>query len=307
MELNPSKNDTSPRWLILSAFAAVYIIWGSTYLGIKYAIETLPPFLMSGIRFLMAGSLLYGWALYQKTPAPEPIHWKNSFIIGAFLLLCGNGIVVWAEHFIDSSTAALLITLEPIWIVFLLWLYAKQKPSIVILIGVLLGIIGMVLLTGSVSLSGFKQVDLRGVIGISLSTLAWAIGSLYSIRAKIPSSSIQATAMQMLAGGLMLLIVGTVAGEWNETHFENFSWRSVLAFLYLTLVGSLIGYTAYSFLLKHAHPNHVSTYAYVNPVIAVYLGWALADEKITFQTIIASVLLVGAVVIITTYSKKKDS
>jgi drug/metabolite transporter (DMT)-like permease len=243
--------------------------------------------------------------MIQKTPRPKIIHWKNSFLIGTLLILLGNGVVVWSEQFIDSSTTALLITLEPIWIVILLWLGSGQKPSLVVLIGVLIGIAGMVLLTGSVSVSDFKEVDIRGVLGISFSTLAWAAGSLYSLKAIMPSSSIQATAMQMLCGGFMLLLAGTLTGEWNQVHIENFSTVSIMALLYLTLFGSLIGYTSYSFLLKHAHPNQVSTYAYVNPLIAVYLGWALADEKITSQTILASSLLISAVIIITRFSNKK--
>jgi drug/metabolite transporter (DMT)-like permease len=304
MDLTKASSNHTSKGLIIAAFAAVYIIWGSTYLGIKFAIETLPPFLMSGLRFLIAGLILYVYCFITKVPNPKSIHWKNSLILGALMILCGNGIVVWSEQFIDSNTAALLVTLEPIWIVVLLYVVYKNKPTAVILIGVVFGILGMILLTGSFSLKGFKQVDMRGVLGIAFSTFAWAAGSLYSLKAKIAENPIQATSMQMMTGGLMLLATGTITGEWNHIQWENFSTNSILAFVYLTLFGSLIGYTAYSFLLKHAHPSQVSTYAYVNPVIAVYLGWALADEKITFQTIIASVLLVLAVVIITKFSKK---
>jgi drug/metabolite transporter (DMT)-like permease len=295
-------NNTAPRWLILAAFAAVYLIWGSTYLGIKYAIETLPPFLMAGIRFLIAGGLLYLWAAIRKDPKPTIIQWKNSAVIGGLLLLLGNGVVVWAEHFIDSSTAALLITLEPVWVIMLLWLFQNKKPSIVLVIAMAIAVIGMILLTGITGSS--NTVDIRGVIGISFSTLAWAVGSLYTIRANVPSSPIRSTAMQMICGGTMLFLVGIIGGEWSQINIHSFSEKSVVAFLYLTLFGSIVGYTAYSFLLKHAHPNQVSTYAYVNPVIAVYLGWLMAGEAITTQTIIASVLLISAVAMITRFSKK---
>lgn len=305
MKLSPVTTDNTPRWLIIAAFLIIYLVWGSTYLGIKFAIETLPPFLMSGFRFMIAGAILYTWAHFQKAPKPQRVHWKNSWIIGTLLILCGNGIVVWAEHFIDSSTAALLITLEPIWVVLLLWLLAGQKPSWLVVIGALVGISGMLLLTGSLSVTGFQKVDIRGIIGISFATLAWAVGSLYSLKAKIPSSYVQATGMQMLTGGFLLLLAGTFTGEWAQTHFENFSQNSILAFIYLTTIGSLVGYTAYSFLLKHAHPSHVSTYAYVNPLVAIYLGWALAGEKINIQTILASGLLITAVVIISSSAKKQ--
>lgn len=304
---NPNSNTQVPsRWLVISAFTAVYIIWGSTYLGIKYALETIPPFLMSGMRFLIAGIILYLWSYFKNEPIPQTIHWKNSVIIGALLLLCGNGMLVWAEQYIDSGMAALLITLEPIWIVLLLWVSSKKDPSFIILSGVIIGIAGMAILIDPTALSGAKGIDLRGVIGVSFSTLAWAIGSLYSVKAKLPSSSIQSTGMQMVAGGLMLIIAGTATGEWSEIDFNALSTKSLLAFTYLLVFGSLIGYTSYSFLLKNAHPNHVSTYAYVNPVIAVFLGWAFANEIINMQTLIASVLLIGAVVIIISYSPKKN-
>jgi drug/metabolite transporter (DMT)-like permease len=304
--MNIKASNKNEYWLIIAAFAAVYFIWGSTYLGIKYAIETLPPFLMAGIRFLIAGGLLFTIAWFRTEEKPTLRQWKDSSIIGALLLLCGNGIVVWAEHFIDSGTAALLITLEPIWVLLLLWFLQNKKPSGKMVIAMIVGLTGMFLLTGVTYLSvGFQKVDMKGVIGISFSTLAWAFGSLYSIKADIPKSSVMATGMQMLSGGLMLLITAGVMGEFQSVNIENFSSRSLLAFGYLTFFGSIIGYTAYSFLLKKAHPNHVSTYAYINPVIAVFLGWFLADEKVTAQTIIASVLLIGAVVVITRFSGKE--
>jgi len=300
------RTQSKDSWLIIAAFAAVYIIWGSTYLGIKYAIETLPPFLMAGIRFIIAGGLLFGIAWFKTDEKPTLKQWKDSSIIGALLLLCGNGIVVWAEHFIDSGTAALLITLEPIWVLLLLWVLQNKKPTGKMVIAMLIGLTGMFLLTGATSMtSGFQKVDMRGVIGISFSTLAWAFGSLYSLKADIPKSSVMATGMQMLTGGVMLLIVAVFMGEFQSVDIASFSSKSLLAFAYLTFFGSIIGYTAYSFLLKRAHPNQVSTYAYVNPVIAVFLGWFLANEKVTSQTVIASVLLIGAVVVITNFSKEK--
>ncbi|MBX9853086.1 MAG: EamA family transporter [Cytophagaceae bacterium] len=299
------KLEKASKGLLIAAFAAVYIIWGSTYLGIKYAIETLPPALMAGLRFLTAGGILYAIASFKKEPAPTRIHWKNSIVIGFFLLIGGNGIVMWAQHYIDSSITALLITLEPIWIVILLWVFKNQKPSPVIIIGMIIGIAGMVMLTDPMSVTGIQNIDIRGILGVTISTLCWAIGSLFALSAPLPKSAFRSTGMQMLTAGVMFLVIGTAIGEWKFVDIQNFSTESIIAFLYLVFVGSIIGYTAYTFLLKHAHPNHVSTYAYVNPVIAVYLGWAIADEKISGQTIIASVLLIGAVVLITTFFKKQ--
>ncbi|AKQ47641.1 hypothetical protein TH63_10945 [Rufibacter radiotolerans] len=286
----------------MAAFAAIYVIWGSTYLAIVFAIETLPPFLMAGLRFLTAGLLLYGWARWRGAPAPSLFHWRNTAIIGGALLLIGNGTVVWAEQRVASGVAALLVTTEPLWVVVLQWLGpARQRPSKGVALGFLLGVIGMMVLVNPWKLEG--GVDLLGSMAIFLSAGAWAWGSLFASRATLPSSPILTTGMQMLCGGGLLLLAGTLAGEWQTTHWDQVSQRSWLALGYLTLFGSLVAFSAYSWLTRVAPPAQVSTYAYVNPVIAVLLGWAFAHEVITGQTIIAAVLLVLAVVLITLKAK----
>ncbi|GAA4302173.1 EamA family transporter [Nibribacter koreensis] len=293
---------TPVSWLKIAAFAAIYIIWGSTYLAIVFAIETLPPFLMAGLRFLLAGALLYTFARFNGAKAPSKIHWRSTFIIGGLLLLIGNGAVVWAEQYVASGIAALLVTTEPLWVVALQWAgKEKAKPNKVVLLGMLIGMVGMLVLVNP--WENAQSVELWPSLIIFIAAGAWALGSLYSNKAALPSSQVLTTGMQMLCGGALLLTAGTVAGEWQTTVWSEVSSKSWLAFGYLLVFGSLIAFTAYSWLTRVAPPAQVSTYAYVNPVIAVFLGWALANEQITWQTLLAAALLVTAVVIITLTSK----
>ncbi|MBC8044814.1 MAG: EamA family transporter [Rhizobacter sp.] len=295
----------SNRVRFIAAFAAVYLIWGSTYLGIRYAIETLPPFLMAGARFLVAGVVMFLWAKFfggeKERASLTPVHWKNAAIVGALLLLGGNGGVVWSEQRIASSIAALLIMTEPLWIVLLEWRRSGHRPPSGVAIGLSLGLIGtFVLIRPQSFLDGSAEhLDLLGVLVMTLSTFAWATGSLFASRAELPKSPVLTTAVQMLCGGVLLMAAGTLFGEWSQLNLAAVSLRSWLAWIYLTVFGSIIAFTAYNWILRNASPSLASTYAYVNPVIAVFLGWALGGELITSQTIFAALILVGAVVLIT--------
>ncbi|WP_192821415.1 EamA family transporter [Rufibacter sp. LB8] len=291
------------RWLKVLAFGAIYIIWGSTYLAIFIAIETLPPFLMAGLRFLLAGVALYAFARLSGTPAPKIIHWKSTALIGALLLLIGNGAVVWAEQRVATGIAALLVTTVPLWVVLLQWWGpAHKKPTLGVVLGLAIGLAGMVVLVSPWEISG--GIDLWGGGAIFLAAGAWAMGSLYSASAQLPASPILTTGMQMLCGGALLLLTGTLTGEWQTTNWSEVSERSWWAFGYLVVFGSLVAFTAYSWLTRVAPPAQVSTYAYVNPVIAVLLGWGFAKEEITSQTLIAAALLVTAVALITLKAKR---
>jgi drug/metabolite transporter (DMT)-like permease len=295
-----TKKDPSLLLLVL-AFAAVYIIWGSTYLAIVYVLETLPPFLMAGARFLFAGSLLYVWARFRHDEKPTLAHWGRAFLIGGMLFLLGNGSVVWAEQHVPSGIVALLITTEPIWIVILEWILDNHKPNRGVLMGLVIGFIGTIVLIGPSAFSGIANANLLGCLIVLASSFFWAAGSLYLSRAVLPSSPLLMTGMQMLAGGVLLTLTGTSLGEWSHVNILAISQRSILAWLYLTIFGSLIAFTAYSWLARVAPPSRVSTYAYVNPAIAVLLGWLLKNEPISKRTLIAGVLLVSAVVLITKY------
>jgi drug/metabolite transporter (DMT)-like permease len=295
--------------LLIAAFAAVYILWGSTYLAIKYVIETLPALISTGARFLMAGATLFLVGRFSKNyERPTFTQWRASFVVGTLLFLGGTGGVVIAEHYITSSLAALLVAIEPIWIVLLSWLWLKgPRPNLKVALGLLLGFIGVYLLIGgnSISYLGKGTNQLFGTMLVIAAAFCWAMGSIYGLRATVSKSPILAAGMQMLAGGSMLLLAGTLMGEWAGFKFAAVSQTSWLGLAYLLVFGSLIAFTAYSWLLKNAHPALVATYAYVNPVIAVILGWAIAGESFTSQMSIGAGVIVGSVVLITSQTSEE--
>lgn len=289
---------------LIAAFAAVYVFWGSTYLAIKYSIETLPPFLMAGSRFALAGGILFLWGRLSKDyERPKLVHWKTAFIVGTFLLLGGNGGVVIASSYISSSMAALLVATEPFWIVLLSWLWlGNGRPNWKVVLGLLVGFAGVWLLIAGrapsgASVGGWEQwIGIMAVIGGALS---WATGSIYGLKGQTPKSSALTAGMQMLAGSMSLIVVGLLRGEHQTFNIADVSSTSVYALFYLIIFGSLIGFSAYSWLLKNADPSMVSTYAYVNPVIAVILGWSIAGESMTAQMLIGAFVIVASVVLIT--------
>lgn len=296
--------------VLIAAFAAVYIFWGSTYLAVKYSMQTLPPFLMAGARFLVAGLILFVWARFSRDyEAPKVVHWKTAFVVGTFLLLGGNGGVVLAQHFISSSLSALLVATEPLWIVLLSWLWLRTgRPNWKVAVGLLVGFVGVWLLIGGQpgadeTAGGYGQ--LIGTLAVLAGALSWATGSIYGLRSPTPKSSIMTAGMQMIAGSLSLLVVGLIRGEWSRFDPAAVSSHSVFALLYLIIFGSLIGFTAYSWLLKNAQPSMVATYAYVNPVIAVLLGWGIAGESMNSQMLIGAFVVVVSVALITASKKTK--
>ncbi|MBI4749305.1 MAG: EamA family transporter [Acidobacteria bacterium] len=288
-----------PVWMLVAAFAAVYIIWGSTFLAILFGLETIPPFLMAGTRFLVAGGLLFGWAQLNGAGWPTLAQWRSAAVLGAAMLLIGNGAVVWSEQRIPTGITALLITTEPLWIVLLEWVMEKQRPTALTWGGLVLGTVGTIVLIGPGVFQGMSDVDLLGAAAVTIGALSWAAGSLYSARAEMPASPTLSTGIQMLAGGVFLSIFSLMMGEW--THFEvaKVSLKSVLALGYLAVFGSIIAYTAYVWLTRVAPPSRVATYAYVNPIIAVLLGWAVLNEHISFRTMCAAAMMITAVVLIT--------
>ena len=312
MTLHEVRTTTAGRKLLIliAAFFAVYVFWGSTYLAIKYAIETLPPFLMAGSRFLFAGSILFVWARVTKDyEKPTWEQWRTSIIVGTLLLLGGNGGVVLAQHYIPSSLAALLVATEPLWIVLLSWLWLNGvRPNWKVVLGLLVGFAGVgLLVTGSASAgartSGWGQWI--GVAAVLIGAMSWATGSIYGLRGAAPKSSLLAAGMQMMAGSVSLLLVGIIRGEWGMFDPSGVSTSSLFGLAYLIVFGSLIGFTAYSWLLKNARPSMVATYAYVNPVIAVLLGWMIAGEAMTGQMLIGAGVVVGSVVLITSQNTKE--
>lgn len=302
---SPSPSPRAPhaaRTKVVLAFAAVYLIWGSTYLAIKVAIETLPPFFMASLRFLIAGSLLYALATLRGARRPSREHWGASFIVGALLLVGGNGALVWSEERVPSGLAALLLATIPIWMV-LLDSFRKGGPKLGarVMGGLAVGIAGLGLLVGPSELWGSSRVDPLGAGVLMFGSLSWSVGSLYSRHAKLPPSPFLAAAMEMLAGGALLIAVGMVSGEGRQLHWAAVSTRSMAGLLYLVIFGSLLGFTAYIWLLGVASTARVSTYAYVNPVVAVFLGWAFAGEALSVRELLATAAIVGAVALIITH------
>jgi drug/metabolite transporter (DMT)-like permease len=281
-------------------------VWGSTYLAIRYAIETLPPFLMAAARFLIAGSLLYGWArLAGGAARPGRPQWAATSVVGLLLLLGGNGLVVWSELRIPSGVAALLGGTTPVWMVSIDWLRrGGTRPTGQVVLGLLCGLVGLVWLVGPDSLAGGGRIDPLGAGAVVLAGIAWAAGSIYQRHAPMPSSPSLSTAMQMLTGGVGLFVVGSALGEWHHVDAAAVSLRSVLGFLYLVVFGSIIAFSAYVWLLRASTPARVSTHTYVNPIVAVLLGWALADEPLTPRMLVAVAVIVGGVALITLARKR---
>lgn len=287
------------------AFAAVYIIWGSTYLAIRYAVETLPPFMMGGFRFVAAGGVLFIWTHLRGVPLPGWRQWRNAAIIGCLLFAFANGGVVWSEQYIDSGLAALIITSVPLWMVVFDWIRPNGvRPNAPILLGLFLGFVGIFILIDPGNIAERTGGSIVPVLVLLAASMSWAFGSVLVPRLSFPSSLVQTSGMKMFTGGLAFLIISTVSGEWSTVDPGAFSEESVLAFFYLIVFGSIIGFTAYTYLLKNTTASKASTYAYVNPVIAVFLGWSIADEPVSFQTMIAAAIIIVSVAIITTNKQR---
>jgi drug/metabolite transporter (DMT)-like permease len=295
---------------IWAAMLAVYIVWGSTYLAIRFAIETMPPFLMASTRFLLAGAILYAFRRLRGDPAPTRIEWRSAAIVGLFLLVGGNGGVVWAEQFVESGVAALLVGSAPLWMVLLDAFRPGQahlarkssdkRQRFLSTAGVVIGFLGIGLLVSPSSLTGIAgEVDPLGAAVLTLACFFWAVGSLYNRGAKLPSSPLLGTGMEMLAGGLGLLLLGTLVGEWGRVDLGAVSTRSLLGLGYLVLFGSLVGFAAYTWLLRVAPTALVSTYAYVNPLVAILLGNWLASEPLTPRVLLSTAVILSAVAVIT--------
>jgi len=295
------------RLRLLLAFGAVYFVWGSTYLAIRYAIDTLPIFLMAGARHVTAGTILFALARLRGDPFPDLRSWKSSLLIGSLLLLGGNGAVVWAEQRVPTGLTALLVATEPLWVMVLVWLRpGGVRMSGQVAAGLVCGFSGMIFLVNPFRGAPGTHVDLWGAVALISAAFSWAVGSIYAGRVRIAASPLMGAGMQMLTGGTLLILAGSAAGEWWDFSLEAVSARSAMALAYLIVFGSLIGFTSYSWLLGVAAPSTVSTYAYVNPVIAVVLGWVFRGEPITPRVLLAAFVIILGVVIIITYQGRQQ-
>ena len=280
-----------------AALVTIYLVWGSTYLAIAVVVQTLPPLLAAGVRFLVAGVLLLAWCAWRGTlwrARPTLGQWGAAAVVGGLLLLGGNGFVMLAEQRIPSGVTALLVGIVPIWIALLDALVNRHGVSKLVVFGLLAGLAGLAVLV--VPASDLSAIDPLGAGMVVVASLSWAAGSLYARGDRLPSAQLVATGMEMLAGGVLMTLAGMGIGELGRLDPATFSAASLLALLYLVVIGSLVGFTVYIWLLQNLPTSTVATYAYVNPVVAVLLGWLFLREEVTIRTLIAAAVIIGAVV-----------
>ena len=303
-----SRDHTLSKKAIGLALSAVYIVWGSTYLAIKYAVATIPPFLMGGTRFLLSGLILFAWARARGAPRPTRREWRDSAIVGALLLCAGNGAVAWAEQRVPSGITALLVASVPLWMVVLDWIRPHgRRPAVIVAFGLIVGLGGVAVLALPGSPRSAGPVDGVGSLLLLFGSISWAAGSIYSRHGARPTSAQMATGLQMITGSGALFVVSATAGELSRFHPSAVTLPSIIGWAYLVTFGSLVGFTAYVFLLRETTPAKATTYAYVNPIVAVFLGWAIAGESVSPRTVIAAVIIVASVVIITIAGGSSDT
>jgi len=293
---------------LLAAFAAIYFIWGSTYLAIKYALEGIPPFLMMGTRSLAAGLILYFWS---RGRGEEKVKRENVIpivIIGVLFFLVGHGMLAWGQQRISSGSAALLVASEPLWIAVIEAFMVKgHRTTSGTVIGLICGFVGISLLFAPWQKLGNQQVDSLSAFAILIGTLSWSIGAVYSRVAKLPKSPALSAGLELIVGGFLLVASGLLMGEGGRLQWEALSLRSILGLLYLIIFGSVITFTAYVWLLNMTSATRVATHTYVNPVIAVFLGWAMAGESLSLQTFVATLIIIISVYLVLGRTKKEIS
>ena len=298
---------TPSKIKIILAFIGIYVIWGSTYLAIKFAIDTMPPFMMASFRFLVAGLGFLAVLMMLGHERPKKQHWLSAFVLGTLLLAASNGSVVMATKTISTGFISLLIAMVPVYVAILEWLEnRKQKFERKKIAGLLLGTMGIVTLIGPQNLLVPGQINWAGIALVMFGSLSWSLGTIYSRKADKPSSLMVGIAMQMICGGAVLGLVSLLMGEHTQVAHMQFSMRSILSVLYLIIFGSIVGYSSYLWLLNHVSASKVSTYAYVNPIVAIFLGWAFAGETIGMQTILSGTIILASVWLITGSKKQQE-
>src|SRR5450631_2292720 len=292
---HPTDRNRADAIKVALAFVAIYVVWGSTYLAIRYAVETIPPLVTAGIRHSIAGAVMLAWA-WARGFRPTRANWISGAVVGALFFLIGHGTLHWAEQYVGSGLAALLIATEPMFILVLAWSMGQQKISRLSALGLGLGVLGVAALTG-VELS-VKGASVLALLAVLVGSLSWSAGVVISPKLSLPSDALGRTALPTLCGAVMLLAVAGVTGEFHATHWASISLKSILGLAYLIVFGSIIAFTSYTWLLQRCPPALVATHTYANPVVAVFLGWLFASEPLTLRVVLASVAILAAIVLI---------
>ncbi len=294
--------ERPPTLHLVLAWAAVYLIWGSTYLGIRFAIESIPPFLMAGSRHLLAGLLLFAWSrLRQAAPRPTRQDWVRAAGLGFLMLVAANGATTWAEQLVPSGLTALIVCTSALWLVLLNWLWlGAARPGSRTVVGIVAGFAGVALLVIPGNFAGSAHVDLLGAVVLTGAALSWSVGSIYAIKLPRPQHQTLFVSQQMIVAGTLLLLIAALTGEFREFTFAGVSTTSATAYVYLAVFGSLISFSAYFWLIRHTTPDRLATISYVNPLVAVLLGWALAGESLSLRILLAAAVILLAVGLITT-------
>ena len=291
--------------MVLLSFVSVYLVWGSTFFAIRVGIESFPPLLLAGLRHLSLGVIFYPFFRHSTGERPTFAQWRTAFITGVLLLAMGNGTVSWAEKIVPSGIAALLVATVSLWMVLLDWLRpGGHRPAPRVIVGFLLGFAGMAVLVGPEHIGNSERVNPLGALALIAASFAWALGSIYSRHHPLPRSPLLGVGMQTLSGGVVLCLAAFATGELRHFHLADVTLRSGIALLYLVVFGSALGFSAYVYILKHSTASRVATYAFVNPVVALLLGWFLAAEPLTLRTLLASGIILTAVILVITAPHK---
>jgi drug/metabolite transporter (DMT)-like permease len=292
-------------WKLLLAFAIIYLVWGSTYLAIRIGVREIPPFLMAGLRFTIAGLAMWAWLRVTGTPSPTLREWRDASVLGTLMFLIDYACLFWAEQRVPSGIAAVILAMIPVCITLLEITFLRtQRLTLRLGLGLAVGIIGVVVLMNPWASLGEVPLDRRGVIALLVSCCGWSVGTIVTGRLTLPASKPMSAAAQMLSGGIQLLALAAIAGEFAHFRAQNISSTAWLSLVYLIIAGSIVGFTAYVWLLHYESPTRVGTYAYVNPVVAVILGAALGGETVGRRTILGTALILISVIAITTIKRK---
>jgi drug/metabolite transporter (DMT)-like permease len=294
-----------PSWKILLAFAIIYFVWGSTFLAIRVGVHEVPPFLLAGIRFFVSGIVLYGWMRFKGAPPPSRTEWASATLLGTLIFLVDYGCLFWAEQRVPSGIAAVVLATIPVFITLLeISFLHTQRLTVRLGLALLAGLCGVAVLTLPSFSFGEVPINRAGALALLVASFTWSVATILTRRLTLPSSKPMSAAAQMLTGGAQLFVLAALSGEFAGFHLQAVSAKAWFALLYLMVAGSIVGFTAYVWLLHHESPTKVGTYAYVNPVVAVALGYFAGGEAVGPRTLLGALLVLISVITITTTPRK---